>query len=112
MEFFGILFLAVIVEGVSWWGQEIIKTRKIPWNYLVDIVFGVALCIGTHTDLFAMVGVPVEWPYVGQVLTGLLVSRGSDYLKALTSKLTSKIAGNTEKSGTDAAVSVQENKSK
>ena len=111
MEFFGILFLAVIVEGISWWGQEIIKTKKIPWNSLVDIVFGVALCIGTHTDLFAMVGVPVEWPYVGQVLTGLLVSRGSDYLKALTSKLTSKRGGNTEKAGAYGTAAGKEGKS-
>lgn len=97
MEFFGIIFLAVIVEGLRGWAALFAKSKKICWSCVVAVLCGIAVCVGTGTDLFAMVGVPLEWPYVGSVLTGLLVSRGSDYIRSLTSRFTTDQAGETVK---------------
>ena len=87
MQFFGILFLAVIVEGIVGWAQAFYRVRKIHWPCLVALLIGITLCLGTGTDLFVMVGIPIRWPYVGAVLTGLLVSRGSEYIRSLMGKL-------------------------
>ena len=90
MEFLGIIFLAVIVEGLRGWASLFIQSKKICWSCVVAVLCGIVVCVGTGTDLFAIVGVPLEWPYVGSVLTGLLVSRGSDYISSLTSRLGAK----------------------
>ena len=41
---------------------------------------GILLCILANVDFFALVGVELSIPIVGVVLSGLLVSRGSNFV--------------------------------
>jgi len=43
-------------------------------------VLGVFLCVAAGIDFFALVDVPLSVPYAGMVLSGLLVSRGANFL--------------------------------
>lgn len=80
MEFFAVIFLAVIVEGIVEWVKTIYQSGRFNWPALIALLIGVVVCIGTGVDLFKLVGVPIAWPILGQALTGILISRGSNYI--------------------------------
>lgn len=74
-----IIVLAGIAEAI--W--ETIKMTydhgKIEFSRLGAIFIGVLLCMITGADLLKAIGFNVNIPYVGQVLTGLLISRGANF---------------------------------
>lgn len=71
-------------------GEAIWETLKLTWQngkVSVDrvgaLAIGLLLAVGTGLDLMAMVGVPLKIPYVGMILTGLLISRGANFIHDL-----------------------------
>jgi hypothetical protein len=81
METLGlILFLVVLVEGlVEHFGAPVPSTFK---PYLAALL-GVALCMAYGADLPAALGFTALFPFIGQVLTGVMISRGSNYINDL-----------------------------
>jgi hypothetical protein len=51
------------------------------------ILASVLLCFAAGADLFKVVGITFAWPWVGVVLTGILGSRGANYLSDLLGKI-------------------------
>jgi hypothetical protein len=41
---------------------------------------GVALCVLYDADLLGLLGLTPPWPWVGPIITGLLIGRGSNWL--------------------------------
>lgn len=77
--------LSLIVLGLI--GEAIWETLKMTWqngkisiNRIGALVIGLVLALGTGLDLMAMVGIPMSVPYVGVILTGLLISRGANFI--------------------------------
>lgn len=85
METLGlILFLVVLVEGlVEHFGAPVPSTFK---PYLAALL-GVALCVAYGADLPAALGYAALVPFVGQVLTGVMISRGSNYINDLIARV-------------------------
>lgn len=85
METFGlILFLVVLVEGlVEHFGAPVPSTFK---PYLAALL-GVVLCVAYGADLPAALGYAALVPYIGQVLTGVMISRGSNYINDLIARV-------------------------
>lgn len=59
------------------------------WQKIVSIVLGIVVAIGFGVDLFAMFGLTSTIPYLGTVLSGLLMSRGANYISDILAKITS-----------------------
>lgn len=83
MSILGILILALI-------GESIWETLKMTWQngkVSVDrigaLIIGLLLAFGSGLDLLALVGVPLVIPYLGVFLTGLLISRGANFVHDL-----------------------------
>jgi hypothetical protein len=83
MEFFAFLAAALLVEAV--WQAAKPAFPPVPaWaDVVVTLGLGVAVCVLAGLDLFAAAGVQLAASYVGQVLSGLLVGRGSNFLHDL-----------------------------
>jgi hypothetical protein len=47
---------------------------------------GIALCIAYRVDLLAILGIDSAWPIAGQVVTGLIVGRGSNFVHDFASR--------------------------
>lgn len=78
-----IFFLAVLVEGIiEYFGAPIPKQYKA----YVAAAFGIVVCLAYSADLPALLGFPAVWPYVGQILTGFVIGRGSNYANILISR--------------------------
>lgn len=80
MSFASLIILAML-------GEAIWETLKMIWqdgkaciDKIGAVLVGLLLCIGTGTDIMEMVGVPMKIPYVGTILTGILISRGANFV--------------------------------
>ena len=87
-----IIALAVVTEALVEYGKSIGKAFvgndiKSAVTQLVAIVVSVLLCFAAGADLFQVVGITFAWPWVGVVLTGILGSRGANYLSDLLTKM-------------------------
>lgn len=79
-----ILVLVIVVEAlVEYFGTPIPSAYK-PY---AAAALGVLLCLAYGADLLALLGYPASIPFVGSVLTGLLISRGSNVFNDLVSRL-------------------------
>jgi hypothetical protein len=83
MNFFGLIVLAAVVEGIVGYSKLFFKDRKFQWQIVAAIILGIVLSLIYGIDFFETVGLHTEIPYVGRVLTGLLVARGSNYISEL-----------------------------
>lgn len=75
-------------------GEAIWETAKMTWQegkISIDRVGAIIVClilsIGAGLDLFLLVEVPLRIPYVGMILTGLLISRGANFFHDLYKKI-------------------------
>ncbi|WP_461206950.1 hypothetical protein [Clostridium sp. DL1XJH146] len=90
-----LLVLAFLGESVWETLKMVWQEGKISFDRIGAIIVGIIIAIGTGADLFAVVGVPFKIPIIGIVLTGLLISRGANFLHDLIGSL-SNLYGDTK----------------
>lgn len=79
-----ILALAFLCESLTeYFFKDLLTGLRVDTRYLryISAVVGVALCLVYGVDLFGdVLGVAVRFGPMGQVLTGLILGRGSNYV--------------------------------
>lgn len=88
--------MAVIVEAIIDYVKTWAVEKKIQWQQIIAVLFGVAISFAYCLDIPALVGIESHIAYVGNVLTGILISRGSNYIHDLYKNLISKKTTKTE----------------
>lgn len=78
---FAILIEAVITN-IRWVVEE-----QFNWIKIVSLVLGVALALIYQIDLVGQLGFVSIVPYVGNVLTGIILSRGSNFVYEIIANL-------------------------
>ena len=78
------IVLAIIVEAFVEYGKSIGKGLcegkwKTAVTQLCAIALAVVLCFAAGMDVFAVLGLRFAWPWIGVALTGVFISRGSNY---------------------------------
>lgn len=80
MEFVKLLIIAATLEAL--W-----ETLKVFWqegkaniDRIGAAMLGIFLCLSAGIDFFEMVQIPLSVPMAGMILSGLLVSRGSNVI--------------------------------
>lgn len=70
--------------------ESIWQTLKMVWqkdklhpDTLGALIIGVIFAVATGMDIFHLLGIPVRVPYLGEVFTGILASRGANFLHDL-----------------------------
>jgi len=84
-----VLVGAVIVEAIIEYFGAIFNKNFNP-KCLLSIVFGSIFAVVYQIDMLAMVGFETGMPFIGMVLTGILLSRGSNYIADLFKKVGDK----------------------
>ena len=107
MQMFSVLVMSVIIEAVITYIKTIIVDKTIKWQVIVSMVLSIALCLAYGLDIPALVGVVSPISYVGNVLTGILVSRGSNYIFDLLKTITNKNTDTIEPFGSDGSDGVE-----
>lgn len=97
MNISGIIAVAILIEGLVEYGKTIGNMiengeKKTAITQCITIVVGILLMFAFDKDLFAIIGMPVNH-YIGVVLTGIIASRGSNYVSDFVGKLGQKTVG-------------------
>lgn len=83
-----IFILAAVVEAlITYFVPKNNDTAPREWLKYVSAVLGVMLCVAYSADMLAVLGVVTPIPYVGAVITGLIVGRGSNFLNDFYNKV-------------------------
>jgi len=86
-----IVAVAILIEGLVEYGKTITDTfndgeKRTALIQVITIVIGVGLAFAFDADMFVPLGLTVNH-YIGMVLTGIVMSRGSNYVSDLIGKL-------------------------
>ncbi len=90
-----ILTLAVITEALIEYAKCIGKAfagkdLKTALTQIAAIVVSVVLCFAAGADLFQAAGICFSYSWIGTLLTGIIGSRGANYVSDFVAKLQKK----------------------
>jgi hypothetical protein len=87
MEFVDIVILAMIAEALWETLKMVWQNGKISIDRIGAILVGILIAVGCGIDVFEAIGLPMKIPFVGIVLTGLLFSRGANFIHDILSSI-------------------------
>ena len=92
-----VIAVAILIEGLVEYGKTIMEMyntgeKKTAITQLITIVVGILLAFAFNADMFVPVGIEVNH-YIGMVLTGIVMSRGSNYVSDLIKRITETTVG-------------------
>lgn len=90
MSIVTIITIALLVEAVWETLKMVWQEGKISVNTIGALIVGIAVSILAKIDIFAMQGISLSIPLVGWILTGVLMSRGANFIHDLFNKLGDK----------------------
>ena len=90
MSIVTIITIALLVEAIWETLKMVWQEGKINVNTIGALIVGIAVSILAKIDIFAMQGISLSIPLVGWILTGILMSRGANFIHDLFNKLGEK----------------------
>ena len=84
----------VLAPAIGW-----LEARAVPADRLAALVISIIIClgIGSQVDLFALLGLTIGTPYLGVLLTAIILARGSNFVHDLIGILDGLRKGNQHK---------------
>ena len=86
---FGIVAFAILIESLITYINQFIVKENFCWEMALSLVLGIIIAVAYKLDLPSYFNLKSHIPYVGCILTGILLSRGSNYVFDIFNKLTS-----------------------
>lgn len=87
MQILQLIILALICEAVWETLKMVWQEGKLNIDRIGALVFGLLIAFVTNADLLALINIPATAPYVGVALTGILISRGANFMHDLLKKI-------------------------
>ena len=82
-----IIMVALIAESVWETLKMTWQEGKISIDRIGALVVALILCVGVRLDILALLGINTTIPFLGIILTGILISRGSNFIHDLLVKI-------------------------
>lgn len=83
-----IISFSILIESIITYFKEFFVNGDFSFSMLFSIILGIVIAIAYKLDLPEYLDLKSSISYVGNILTGILISRGSNYiydiLKAIT----------------------------
>lgn len=105
MNILRLIILAMIGEAIWETAKMTWQSGKVSYDRVGAIAVGELLAIGSGIDMLVMVGVPLHIPYLGTIFTGLLISRGANFIHDLLTSI-NNVEQNTKSSQNNAAKAI------
>ena len=83
MNMLSLLVIALLGEAIWETLKMVWQTGKLSADKIGAIIIGIALAVGSGLDIFTVVGISLKIPYLGMILTGILISRGANFIHDL-----------------------------
>lgn len=87
MDFAQLILVAILVEAIWENIKMIYDKQKLNINMIGSLVLGIVVCLLSQIDIFPIVGLNMAVPFIGSIFTGIIVSRGANFVNDLFKKL-------------------------
>lgn len=85
-----LIIIAILVEAI-WENLKMTYVEgKFNINMLGALLLGILICILARVNIFAIVGIEIGIEVIGYILTGIIVSRGANFVNDLFDRLKGK----------------------
>lgn len=82
-----IMSLAIIIEATITYINQFFVSGKFCLEMFLSIVLGILISIAYEIDIPKYLNLNSRIPYLSNILTGILISRGSNYIYDLMTKI-------------------------
>ena len=82
-----LITICVLVESMVTYINSFFVVGEPHYQMILSLVFGIFIAVAYKIDLLKLADIESEMPYIGSILTGVLISRGSNYVYDLMSKI-------------------------
>ena len=87
MEITTLIIVAILVEAI-WENLKMIwQQGKLNINMIGALILSVLICVLARVNIFELLGVELACNVVGSILTGVIVSRGANFVNDLFGRL-------------------------
>ena len=87
MDFAQLVLVAILVEAIWENLKMIYDKKKFNVNMIGSLILAIIICILARIDIFPIVGLNMAVPFVGSIFTGIIVSRGANFVNDLLKRL-------------------------
>lgn len=87
MEYLQLLVVAILAEAIWENIKMVYQNNKISVSMIGSLVLSIVICLLGNVDVFPVVGIEMKLPIVGSILTGIICSRGANFISDLFTKL-------------------------
>lgn len=87
MDFAQLVIIAILVEAI-WENLKMVwQSGKFSIDMVGSLIISILICALVKIDIFPIVGLNMVVPVVGSIFTGIIVSRGANFVNDLFKKL-------------------------
>ena len=87
MEYAQLVIVAILIEAI-WENIKMVwQNGKFSIDKIGSLVISILICILAKIDIFPIVNLSIMVPVIGSILTGIIVSRGSNFVRDLFNKI-------------------------
>ena len=87
MEYAPLVIVAILIEAI-WENIKMVwQNGKFSIDKIGSLVISILICILAKIDIFPIVNLSIMVPVIGSILTGIIVSRGSNFVRDLFNKI-------------------------
>ncbi len=83
--FASIISCAMLIEALITYFNQFFVAGDFQWQMVLSMTLGIAIAVFYNVDVTKYFNMSSNIPYVGSVITGILLSRGSNYVYDLLS---------------------------
>lgn len=87
MDFAQLVIIAILVEAIWENLKMTYDKKKINVNMIGSLILSMLICVLAQINIFEIVGISLIFPVVGYVLTGIICSRGANFINDLFKKV-------------------------
>lgn len=86
MEITTLLIVAILVEAI-WENIKTIWEKGFNINRIGALILAIVICTLAEVDIFTLLGITFTSQFVAYILTGIIVSRGANFVNDLFGKI-------------------------
>ena len=87
MEYAQLVIVAILIEAI-WENIKMVwQNGKFSIDKIGALVISVLICILAKIDIFPIVNLSIMVPVIGSIFTGIIVSRGANFVHDLFNKI-------------------------
>lgn len=87
MDFAQLILIAILVEAIWENIKMVYNKKKFNINMIGSLIISIIICVLARVDIFSIVKMNLAIPFIGSIFTGIIVSRGANFVNDLFNKL-------------------------